>query len=76
MNRYERGGSGEARVRYLDHDFQVLSPGNYVFCAVTGEIIALDDLKYWSVLRQEAYVNAGASLARELEANPALRSRA
>lgn len=76
MNRYERGGSGEARVRYLDHDFQVLSPGNYVICSVTGEFIALDDLKYWSVSRQEAYFDAGASLERELEADPSLRSRA
>ena len=75
MNRFERGGSGEARVRYADHDFQVLSPGSHVICAVTGEIIALDDLKYWSVARQEPYADANASLARELEANPSLRSR-
>ncbi len=75
MNRFERGGSGEARVRYLDHDFQVLSPGNHVICSVTGQIIQLDDLKYWSVSRQEPYVDAGASLARELEADPSLRSR-
>ena len=38
MNRGERGGSGEARVRYLDHDFHVLSPGNHVICSVTGQI--------------------------------------
>ena len=75
MNRFERGGSGEARVRYADHDFQVLSPGNHVICAVTGELIALDDLKYWSVARQEPYVDASASLARELEADPSLRRR-
>lgn len=75
MNRFERGGSGEARVRYADHDFQVLSPGSYVICAVTGEMIGLDDLKYWSVSRQEPYVDAKASLARELEANPSLRRR-
>lgn len=75
MNRFERGGSGEARVRYMDHDFQVLSPGSHVICAVTGEAIALDELKYWSVARQEPYCDAGASLARELEADPALRKR-
>ncbi len=75
MNRFERGGSGEARVRYLDHDFQVLSPGNHVICAFTGQIIMLDELRYWSVARQEAYLDASASLAREMEANPSLRSR-
>lgn len=65
MNRFEGPpSSGEARVRYLDADFQVLSPGSYVPCAVTGRRIPLDELKYWSVDRQEAYVDAAASLKR------------
>ena len=76
MNRYEGPGSGEARVRYLDGDFQVLSPGTFVRCAVTGERIPLDELKYWSVARQEAYVSAAASMAREIEVHPELRRRA
>ena len=67
MNRYEGNGNGEARVRYLDADFQVLSIGNYVTCAVTGARIPLDELKYWSVDRQEAYADAQASAAREAE---------
>jgi hypothetical protein len=75
MNRFERGGSGEARVRYLDHDFQVMMPGSYVVCAVSGKHIVLDELMYWSVARQEPYVDAAASLSRELEANPDLRKR-
>ncbi len=75
MNKFERGGSGEARVRYLDADFQVASPGSYVVCAVTGKHIALDELKYWSVAWQEPYVDAAASLERELERNPNLRKR-
>ena len=75
MNRFERGGSGEARVRYLDHDFQVMMPGAYVVCAVTGKHIALDELMYWSVARQEPYIDAAASLERELDADPALRKR-
>ena len=48
-------------------DFQVLSPGNFVRCAVTGTPIPIDELKYWSVARQEAYIDAAASLKRELE---------
>jgi hypothetical protein len=65
MNRYERPNQGgEARVRYLDGDFQVLGPGSFVRCAVTGAEIPLDELKYWSVKRQEAYVDATAALRR------------
>lgn len=65
MNRYEAPQSGgEARIRYLDGDFQVLSPGNFVRCAVTGTPIPLDELKYWSVERQEAYVDADAAFKR------------
>ncbi|MCG6857054.1 MAG: DUF2093 domain-containing protein [Salaquimonas sp.] len=67
MNRFEGPGSGEAKIRYLDADFQVLSPGAFVRCAVTGTPIPIDELKYWSVARQEAYVDAAASLKRELE---------
>ena len=52
---------------YLDADYQVLSPGTFVRCAVTGKPIPLDELKYWSVQRQEPYVDAETSLKRELE---------
>lgn len=68
MNRFEGSGSGEAIVRYLDSDFQVISPGSFVRCAVTGRAIPLDELKYWSFTRQEAYVDVEASVRRELEA--------
>lgn len=65
MNRMDRHGrGGEARVRYLDGDFQVLVPGAFVRCAVTGVEIPLDDLKYWSVKRQEAYADASVALRR------------
>ncbi len=67
MNRFEGPGAGEARVRYLDADFQVISPGAFVRCAVTGRAIPLDELKYWSVERQEPYVDAAASLKRYRE---------
>jgi len=75
MNRFEGPGGREARIRYLDGDFQVLSPGAFVRCAVTGENISIDELRYWSVKRQEAYANASASLQRELESDPSLRRR-
>jgi len=75
MNRFEGPGAREARIRYLDGDFQVTSPGAFVRCAVTGESIPLDELKYWSVARQEPYRDATVSLEREIEMNPDLRKR-
>lgn len=75
MNRFEGPGGKEARLRYLDGDFQVMTPGAFVRCAVTGAAIPLDELKYWSVARQEAYADADASLTREIESDPGLRRR-
>mgnify|MGYP001319025027 CR=1 FL=1 len=75
MNRFEGPGAREARLRYLDGDFQVITPGAFVRCAVTGEAIPLDELKYWSVERQEPYLNAEVSLSRELDINPEWRRR-
>jgi hypothetical protein len=68
MNRIEPTGHGsEARLRYLDGDFQIFTPGAFVRCSVTGREIPLDELRYWSVERQEPYVDAIASLSRTLE---------
>ena len=61
----------EAKIRYLDGDYQVVEGGSYVSCAITGRAIALEDLKYWSVKRQEAYANAAASFEAEKRAGDA-----
>ena len=63
LNRFERGG-GEAVVEYLDSNLNVIRPGSFVRCAVTGEAIPLDQLRYWSVERQEAYASPEAVLKR------------
>jgi hypothetical protein len=47
--------SGEAEVKYLDGDCRVVKPGAFVRCAISGVPIPLEELKYWSVDRQEAY---------------------
>ena len=65
MNRFEGSGSREAKIRYLDGDFQILLPGGFVTCAVTGKSIAIDELKYWSVDRQQPYADCAASLEAE-----------
>jgi hypothetical protein len=63
MNKHERPG-GEAVVEYLDSNLRLIKPGAFVRCAVTGVPIPLDQLKYWSVERQEAYANPEAVLKR------------
>ncbi len=68
MNRFDGNSSREAKIRYLDGDFQIVLAGSYVVCAVTGKPIQVDELRYWSVARQEAYVDAAASLDAERRA--------
>jgi hypothetical protein len=67
VNKHERGG--EAVVEYLDSNLRVIKPGAFVRCAVTGQPIPLDQLKYWSVERQEAYAGPEAVL-QSLGAKP------
>ncbi|WP_295847434.1 DUF2093 domain-containing protein [Tardiphaga sp.] len=64
LNKFGPSGSGEAQLQYLDGDFRVVSPGTFVSCAITGERIPLDELKYWSVDLQEAYAVPTAVLQR------------
>lgn len=47
--------SQPARLHYMANGFRVLSQGDHVLCAVSGEKIPLDSLRYWSVARQQAY---------------------
>jgi len=58
------GGAREAQLRYLPGDYLVLSPGSFVRCAVSGQVIPLDDLRYWSAEVQEPYASADIALAR------------
>ncbi len=46
-----------ATLFFQANGFRVLSPGNHVVCAVSGEAILLETLRYWSVERQEAYAS-------------------
>lgn len=61
-------GSREAKIQYLDGTFRMLSSGDHVRCAVTGVAIPLDELRYWSVARQEPYADAVASHEAERRA--------
>ena len=46
-----------AVLHYQHNGFRVLTTGAYVLCAVTGERIPLEVLRYWSVERQEPYAS-------------------
>lgn len=63
---------GEAILEYGDSDFIILKAGGFVRCAVTGDPIALADLRYWNVDEQEAYRDANAAQKRwkELHGDP------
>jgi hypothetical protein len=62
------GAGRAARLHYLPGTFRVLSNGDHVLCAVTGARIRLHELRYWSVERQEAYVDAETSVEAEKRA--------
>ncbi|WP_420408368.1 DUF2093 domain-containing protein [Hoeflea sp.] len=68
MNRFEGPGARPAKIRYLDGDFQIVMPGSHVVCAVTGKTIPIEELKYWSVARQEPYADIIASATAEQRA--------
>jgi hypothetical protein len=57
LDRFDYRSQGQAELKYLDGDFRVMRPGSFVRCAVTGVQIPLEELKYWSVERQEAYAS-------------------
>ena len=44
-----------AKIKYLPNNFQVIEPGDYVICAVSGKPISLENLTYWNVELQEPY---------------------
>lgn len=52
-----------ARLHYMANGFRVLAPGDHVVCAVSGERIPIDTLRYWSVVRQEPYATAAIATA-------------
>ena len=55
-----------ATLSYGPNGFRVLTPGHFVACAVTGERIPLETLRYWSADRQEPYASAEIATRRLL----------
>ena len=77
MNRIDKlfGLRGEAHLRYQHGEYQVLSQGDFVRCAVSGQAIVLADLRYWNVDLQEAYASAEIAHKRYVELRQAGRIR-
>lgn len=60
-------GNTEAKLAYGPNGFRVLRPGQHVTCAVTGEPVPLEELRYWSVSLQEAYASPQIASRRLLD---------
>lgn len=56
--------SQPARLEYGPNGFRVIRSGRFVLCALTEAEISLEDLRYWSVERQEAYASADIATRR------------
>ena len=55
-----------AKLHYMANGFRLLANGDHVICAVSGQKIPLDSLRYWSVARQEAYATAEIATRAEI----------
>lgn len=56
-----------AVLRYEPNGFRVIAPGTHVKCAVSGENLQLEALRYWCVERQEAYASCAIATKRLAE---------
>lgn len=57
-----------AKLHYMANGFRMLSSGDHVVCAVSGEHVPLEQLRYWSVEKQEPYATAEISTRAALGA--------
>lgn len=55
-----------AQLQFGPNGFRVLRPGPFVLCAVSGQKIPLEELRYWSAVRQEAYASCDLATQRLL----------
>ena len=60
----------EAKIRYLDADFQVVREGDFVLCAATGKPIPLTALRYWDVGRKQPFGSAEAAFGERFSNGP------
>ncbi|CAN5144573.1 hypothetical protein BH09PSE3_BH09PSE3_27870 [soil metagenome] len=51
-------GGRVAKLHYMANGFRLLAQGDHVVCAISGVSIPLEELRYWSVAKQEPYATA------------------
>jgi len=56
-----------AKLHYMANNFRLLSPGDHILCAVSSERVPLEDLRYWSIKKQEGYASAEISVKAALQ---------
>ena len=61
-------GKKKAKLIFKHNYFEILEEGDYVFCAISGKEIKLQNLQYWNVDLQEAYFSS-------IEANEKYKSQ-
>ena len=66
-------GGRAARLRYLPGSFEVLAPGDWVACAISGKRVPVQSLRYWSSEVQEPYASAEIAVRRYAELRAAGR---
>ncbi|WP_339333149.1 DUF2093 domain-containing protein [uncultured Maricaulis sp.] len=66
---FDKDFQGEAILEFGDSDFIILKGGRFVRCAVTGDPIDLNELRYWNVDEQEAYRDVLIAKQRWMELN-------
>ena len=55
-----------AKLKFLPNNFEIIENGDHVICAKSKKKITLENLKYWSVDKQEAYYSyVEAAIERE-----------
>lgn len=62
-----KGPERAAELRYFSGDFQIVRLGTHVVCAVSGQVIPLEELRYWNADLQEAYATAEIAMRRTEE---------
>lgn len=60
--------SRPARLHYMANGFRLLAHGDHVLCAVSGVPIMLEQLRYWSVAKQQPYASAEIATRAALDA--------
>ena len=44
-----------AKIKYFPNNFQIIEPGEFVICSISGKQINIESLNYWNVELQEPY---------------------